>query len=244
MKRTRIALVAGLSLLATAAIGAGLFSDYPIVGGAAYCTSFVMNPLTGAATTTCNGPTVPAGPSAITGVENFAADTTLSGGRQPQTVLIPTLTMANYSRGTGLLYSTAVVTAGVAGTGEQTLGTYSLPANTLISGRVVRMKASFSGGANGNNKTYKCYIGASVVSSGTLTDNAKNGSCEITASWLTAASQTVYGNMIHDTTNITTYVAAGTDSTAAAVVIKFTGQGGTSGVDVTMNQMYVELLGQ
>lgn len=88
MKRTRIALVAGLSLLATTAIGAGLFSDYPLVGGAAYCTSFVMNPLTGAVTTTCNGPTVPAGPTAVTGSEVIAADTQLSGGRQPQTVLM------------------------------------------------------------------------------------------------------------------------------------------------------------
>lgn len=88
MKRTRIALVAGLSLLATAAIGAGLFSDYPIVGGAAYCTSFVMNPITGAATTTCNGPTVPAGPTVVTGNETWAADTNLSQGRQPQTVLL------------------------------------------------------------------------------------------------------------------------------------------------------------
>lgn len=86
MKRTRIALVAGLSLLATAAIGAGLFSDYPIVGGAAYCTSFVMNPITGAATTTCNGPQVPAGPTVVTGNETWAADTNLSQGRAPQTV--------------------------------------------------------------------------------------------------------------------------------------------------------------
>lgn len=88
MKRTRIALVAGLSLLATTAIGAGLFNDYPIVGGAAYCTSFVMNPLTGAATTTCNGPTVPLGPTAVTGSELVPADTGLSGGRAPQTVLM------------------------------------------------------------------------------------------------------------------------------------------------------------
>lgn len=88
MKRTRIALVAGLSLLATT-LGlkaAGFFPDFPIVGGSAYCTSFVMNPLTGAATTTCNGPTVPAGPTAITGAELVPADTGLSGGRQPQTV--------------------------------------------------------------------------------------------------------------------------------------------------------------
>lgn len=90
MKRVRIALVAGLALVATSliAFAAGFFPDFPIVGGSAYCTSFVMNPITGAATTTCNGPTVPAGPTAVTGSELVPADTGLSQGRQPQTVML------------------------------------------------------------------------------------------------------------------------------------------------------------
>ncbi len=232
---TKISL-ACLATLITAGAIAGIWNNsFPIVGGAAYSCGSVNN------VSNC---TVAAGPASITGAETFPADTNLSGGRNPQTVIIPTLAMANYSRGTGLLYSTGVPVAGVAGTGEQTLGTYSLPANTLVSGRVVKMKASFTAGGNGNNKTFKCYFGASVISSGTLTDNAKNGSCELNAFWTAAAAQTVYANMIHDTTAITGYVNAGTDSTAAAVTIKFTGQGGTSGVDVTMNAMSVELMGQ
>lgn len=88
LRKTKLALVAGLSLLATAAaIANGIWYGFPIVGGAAYCTSFVMNPLTGAVTTTCNGPTTPAGPTVMTGNELIPADTQLSQGRQPQTVL-------------------------------------------------------------------------------------------------------------------------------------------------------------
>lgn len=225
----------------TFALGLGLAvagfwnTQFPIIGGSSYCGSTVN----GACVST-----IPAGPTSITGAETVPMDTNLSQGQNPQTAIATTLTLANYARGTGLLSVNGTVTAGVAGTGEQTLMTYSLPASTLVSGRMVRMKASYTTGGNGNNKTFKCYFGASVISSGTLTDNAKNGSCEVNAIWLTAASQTVYANMIHDTTPITGYVAAGTDSTAAAVVIKITGQGGTSGVDVTANAMTVELLGQ
>ncbi len=229
-----------LSLIATVICGvaiAGFWNTtFPIVGGAAYNCSTVNN------VATC---TVPAGPTTITGAETFPADTNLSNGQSPQTVIIPTLTMANYSRGTGLLYSTGTPVAGVAGTGEQTLATYSIPANTLIAGRMIRIKASFSGGTNSNNKTYKCYFGASVISSGTLTDSNKNGQCEVIVTYGNAAAvQEVYASMIHDTTNITGYVNAGTDDTTAAITAKFTGQGGTSGVDVTMNSFSVELLGK
>lgn len=85
----KYALAAGLVIAAPIlAYAAGLFPGFPIVGGAAYCTSFVLNPLTGLPTTTCNGPTVPAGPTIITGSELIPADTQLSQGRAPQTVLL------------------------------------------------------------------------------------------------------------------------------------------------------------
>jgi hypothetical protein len=77
-----------------------------------------------------------------------------------------------------------------------------------------------------------------------LTDSGKNGSCELNVYYTSsAATQEVYGNMIHDTTAITTYVNAGTDDASAAITIKFTGQGGTSGIDVTMDTFSVELAG-
>jgi hypothetical protein len=160
-------------------------------------------------------------------------------------VIIPTSTLANYARGTGLLFTTGTPVAGTTGTSEQTLATYSIPANTLVSGRIIRIRASFSFAANGNNKTVKCYFGASVITSGTLTDNGTNGSCEMYVYYTSsAATQEVYANMIHATTAITTYVNAGTDNAAAAITAKFTGTGGTTGADITMNTFSVELAGQ
>lgn len=220
-------------------IGSALAQQWPnvpIIGGSSYCSSTVNS--------VCVN-TVPAGPTSVTGAETVPADTNLSSGQTPQTAKVTSLTLANYARGTGLLYSTGVPVAGIAGTTEQTLATYSIPASTLISGRMIRIKASFSAAANGNNKTFKCYFGASVISSGVLTSNAKNGSCEVNAFYTSSATtQEVYGNMLVDTTPITGYVNAGTDNSAAAIVAKFTAIGGTSGIDITLNAFSVELLGQ
>lgn len=235
LKKFALAMVAVIGALAIPAL-AQQWVNLPIIGGASFCSSTVN--------TTCVN-TVPAGPTSVTGIETIPLDTNLASGASPQLAKIPTLTLANYARGTGLLYSTGVPVAGIAGTGEQTLATFTIPANTLITGRMIRIKGSFSGGTNGNNKTYKCYFGASVITSGTLTDSNKNGVCEVIATFGTgAAVQEVYGTMQHDTTMITPYVNAGTDNAAATIVAKLTGQGGTSGVDVTMNAFSVELLGQ
>lgn len=76
MKRLRITAVAA-GLLAAAgslAYAAGLFPGFPIVGQAAYTEGLV---------------TVPAGPTAIGAGYMIPADTRLSGGQAPQTVLIP-----------------------------------------------------------------------------------------------------------------------------------------------------------
>lgn len=68
----------GVTLTAHAA---GMFNNLPIVGGAAYCALYAGDG------TTCAG-NVPAGPTALTGNEKIPADTQLSGGSSPQSVLI------------------------------------------------------------------------------------------------------------------------------------------------------------
>ncbi len=98
MRRLALGLAALVAVVGIAA-AAGQFPGYPIVGGAAYCTSYVMNPTTGLPTTTCNGPQTPAGPTSITGNELIPADTQLPGGQQPQTVTIPTSMLAGIGQG-------------------------------------------------------------------------------------------------------------------------------------------------
>lgn len=93
-------LAVGLSALAVAsmaALAAGQFPGYPIVGGASYCASQSTSGVPGTAAT-CNV-TVPVGPDAITGNETIPADTGLPSGQQPQTVLIRTSTLAGIGQG-------------------------------------------------------------------------------------------------------------------------------------------------
>lgn len=178
--------------------------------------------------------------------------TTLSGTEQlilnyPCTVScgVTTSVMAGYSRSTGLLYTATGTAASTGTTAEQTLGSYSLPANTLNTGTRLRIGASFTAGATTNTKTFKCYFGASVISSGALLTNGKNGSCQLEVNGIAGASlQTVYGNMLVDVTPITGYYNAGTDTESSAITIKFTATQGTSQAsDVILNDFWVERLG-
>jgi hypothetical protein len=82
--------IAGSIGLSTLAFAAGLFPDYPIVGGATYCagsSQSATGTLIGAITGCPNQ--VPAGPTILTGTEKIPADTGLASGANPQTVLIP-----------------------------------------------------------------------------------------------------------------------------------------------------------
>lgn len=156
-----------------------------------------------------------------------------------------TSTQAGYARSQSLLYTTIASVASTATSSEQTLASYSLPGGTLNIGTKLRIKASFSAGANGDTKTFKCYFGASVMTSGSLTTNNKNGSCEMIVTKTAASAQIAYANMLVDTTPITGYVnLSGTDNDANAITIKFTGTSLATAGDIVMNDFSVERLGQ
>ena len=81
---------AGLLSVSTIAFAAGIWPDFPIVGSASYCagtSASATGTMVGAITGCPN--TVPAGPTIVTGNEQIPADTRLSGGAAPQTVLLP-----------------------------------------------------------------------------------------------------------------------------------------------------------
>src|ERR1017187_6563019 len=87
-------IIVALALAGTIGIGtayaAGMWPDYPIVGGATYCagtSSTATGTLIGAVTGCPNQ--VPAGPTVLTGLEQIPADTKAAGGAAPQTVLVP-----------------------------------------------------------------------------------------------------------------------------------------------------------
>lgn len=144
----------------------------------------------------------------------------------------------------GVLYTTTATQGTDTGTGEEVLATYSLPANALdVTGRRVRVCTSWHMATNGNNKTIKLYFGASVISSGTLTDSNKNGVACLDVVKSGSSTQIVTGTMLHDTTNITPYVNAGSDDDTAAIVVKMTGQDGSASAnDIVMEDFYVQYM--
>lgn len=158
-------------------------------------------------------------------------------------------TIWNYGRGTDLLYTTTAAALSTATTAEQTLGSYSLAANTLNSGTKLIIRAALSGTADTNAKTFKCYFGASVITSGTLTGvtvlNGKNVTCEVVVTKTGSSTQTVWGNMMASVTPITPYVNYGTDTDTGAITIKITGiaANGVAG-DITLADFSVERLGR
>lgn len=82
--KTKIVLGAlGSLALGAAALAAGLFPGFPVVGSQSYCLSYVNN-----GSLVC-AQTVPAGPTAQTGEELYAGDTGALNGIAPATVSIP-----------------------------------------------------------------------------------------------------------------------------------------------------------
>lgn len=85
MKMRRITMALGLlAVIATPVLAAGLFSNYPLVGGAQFCSTTNQAGVPGTASVCTT--TTPAGPSVVTGLETVPADTHSAGGAQPQTV--------------------------------------------------------------------------------------------------------------------------------------------------------------
>ena len=177
--------------------------------------------------------------------------TTLTGTEQlilnyPCTVSCgtTTATMAGFVRSTDLLYTLPGTVGSTGTTAEQTLASYSLPANTLNVGTRLAIGASFTAASNGDTKTFKCYFGLENISSGALLTNNKNGSCLVNVSETANSIQDVNATMLVDTTNITGYVATGTEVYSSPIVIKFTAtQGSTIVNDVILNDFWVQRLG-
>lgn len=145
----------------------------------------------------------------------------------------------------GVVYGTTATAATATGTSEQTLATYSLPANALDkAGRRVRVRAAFTTAANANNKTMKLYFGSSVITTPTAATNAKNAVLELVVVKTGSSTQIVSGTGIVDTTPVTPYVnASSAETDTAAIVIKATGTDGTSSAaDITLDDFQVEYM--
>jgi hypothetical protein len=143
----------------------------------------------------------------------------------------------------GVLHVNGTSAAGAAGTtSEQTLMTYTLPAGALKrNGQNLRIRAWGLTGANGNNKIFKLYFGATSVSSGTITGSGKVVALQLDVIRLADASQTILATGQQDATALANANTAGTDDHTGAIVIKLTGTGATSGDDCVAKGLIVEM---
>lgn len=142
------------------------------------------------------------------------------------------------------LFANGVLSATTAGTGEEVLYTYTLPANYLANaGDSVRAECAAQGAATANNKTLRLYFGTSVVSTGAVAANNSGLFLTFTVTrGATAAAQAFVGNGMGGATGVTPVAVvntAATDDLSTALVIRCTGQNGTAALADTSGRMMI-----
>lgn len=147
---------------------------------------------------------------------------------------------AEYGGRASILFGNTATAATAIGTTEQTLATYSLPANALNSvGRRLKIHGQFSTAANTNTKTFRLYFGAQVISN-TTAISAAGSLLELQVIKSGANTQIVTGWGQSGTVLTTPFSAAGANTDTAAIVIKATCQDTTSAAsDCVLQDFYV-----
>ncbi len=148
------------------------------------------------------------------------------------------------------LYSNTAVAGNAADSTEDTLLTFTLPANTLAAnGDKIRIQASFVCAANSHTKTMKLYFGSATPFSFSGSENNFSAFMEMLVMRTASGVQIINGTAANSTTNSNTgflgYVTniAGSETDSAGIVIKVTGQSGSSAAnDVVCNQLTVEFI--
>lgn len=130
---------------------------------------------------------------------------------------------------------------------DDTLFTYSLPANSLdVTGREIVVEAFGKFAANGNNKTVKLFFGTTMVfSSGVVTTNNLGWIARMTLTKTGASTQIGIGFGAGGTTVWSVALPmAGTETDTGAITIKVTGASPTTGAaaDVVGNAFNVVYL--
>ena len=131
---------------------------------------------------------------------------------------------------------------GNVGTGEDTLGTITINANTLGSTSLhsLRIRAYGYTAANANNKTIKFKVGSStVLNTGAVAFNNKNWYLEVDIFRVTNAHWLVCGKLVCDTTIITCNVNVGSMDATVDNTLTLTGTA-TSDDDIVLNAYVVE----
>ncbi len=168
----------------------------------------------------------------------------LSGPQDPSQLLATVNTLIqSINFGVNGRLTAVVSQAGNTTTAEQTLSTYTLPANRIAAtGDAVKIRCWGNTASNVDLKTIKIYFGTTSFSSASAggAPNNKAFDAEMLVVRSGAATQQIVGRIGFDLTlNTLQNSAAGADSWAANQTIKCTGTGAGNG-DITVTGMYVE----
>ncbi len=174
-----------------------------------------------------------------------ASNISLLSGPQDPSQLLATVNSLIQSINFGVngRLTAVVASASNTTTAEQTLATYTLPANRIAAtGDAVRIKCWGSTAANVDLKTIKLYFGATNFSSSAAggAPNNKKFTADMLVVRTAAATQIIQGTIAFDLTAMSVQTSTtGTDSFAANAVIKCTGTASSSS-DITVEGMLVE----
>lgn len=149
-------------------------------------------------------------------------------------------------RPAGVINADTTLGATTAVTTEETLITYTFPANSLdVNGKAIRIRASGITAANANVKTVRLYFGTTVLISNDITTTPNNQSWYFEATVIRTAATTqkcVAHGSVATANQTTTYQGSGQTLTST-VTIKVTGQNGTAtAADITAQFLHVEFL--
>lgn len=133
---------------------------------------------------------------------------------------------------------------------EDTLASYSLPANTLaVNGRGVRITVTCTFAANANAKTARVYFGSSVVALSTsLAASPSNLTWHAVYTVFRTGAATQYASGLSVLSGVGAAQAtsqtpvAPTETLSGAVLIKVTGSGPTTIGDITLTSFLVEAI--
>lgn len=143
----------------------------------------------------------------------------------------------------GKVLSSDAQNAGTTGTGEQTVKTFSLPANSLCQGsQGLRIKATFSHAANTHGVTYKLYFGSESISSGSDTTSGDIALLELDVVKTGSKTQLVTASGVAAGAVLAPAITRATEDDTAAITIKATVTGGTTGADGACESLQVEFL--
>jgi hypothetical protein len=158
-------------------------------------------------------------------------------------VLYAGLTGTGQLGGEGVLYTTTGTTGGAATTAEQTLATYSLPANSLDqAGRRLRIRAMFQKASNTDTITGRLYWAGTAFSSGTVTNSGNNIEMQLEVVQTgTTNEQIAWARGSFGTTVINPLLADVYGTQSSAQTIQATCQQGSSTAnDCILQDFYVE----